>query len=179
MNKQFIDKQKLAEQFVKETGFSPGQLSIGVGYIDDLIDKQPVAFDMDMVIDQLEDYGKYKGILENKNGKCENYIPVSMAIKIVKAAGLNGVLGYLTKEDYFELDTKNNTPKRITITVNKSGDWSILRCGDEFETSGHRLSNWDWSMLLRQLGYEVEVIEVSNEKMESIQVKRLMDRGNI
>lgn len=33
-------------------------------------------------------------------------------------------------------------------------------------------------MLLRQLGYEVEVIEVSNEKMESIQVKRLMDRGN-
>lgn len=30
MNKQFIDKQKLAEQFVKETGFSPGQLSIGV-----------------------------------------------------------------------------------------------------------------------------------------------------
>ena len=38
MNKQFIDKQKLSEQFVKETGFSPGQLSIGVGYIDDLID---------------------------------------------------------------------------------------------------------------------------------------------
>lgn len=75
MNKQFIDKQKLAEQFSKESG------QVGVGYIDDLIDKQPVAFDMDMVIDQLEDYGKYKGILENKNGKCENYIPVSMAVK--------------------------------------------------------------------------------------------------
>lgn len=173
MNKQFIDKQKLAEQFSKESG------QVGVGYIDDLIDKQPVSFDMDMVIDQLEDYGKYKGILKNENGKCENYIPVSMAVKIVKAAGLNGALGYLTKEDYFELDTKNNNPKRITITVNKSGDWSILRCGDEFETSGHRLSNWDWSMLLRQLGYEVEVIEVSNEEMESIQVKRLMDRGDI
>lgn len=38
MNKQFIDKQKLAEQFVKETGFSPGQLSIGVGCLDELID---------------------------------------------------------------------------------------------------------------------------------------------
>ena len=38
MNKQFIDKQKLAEQFVKETGFSPGQLSIVFGYIDELID---------------------------------------------------------------------------------------------------------------------------------------------
>jgi hypothetical protein len=108
MNKQFIDKQKLSEQFVKETGFSPGQLSIGVGYIDDLIDKQPVAFDMDMVIDQLEDYGKYKGILKNENGKCENYIPVSMAVKIVKAAGLNGVLGYLTKEDYFGSDSNDN-----------------------------------------------------------------------
>lgn len=34
-------------------------------------------------------------------------------------------------------------------------------------------------MLLRQLGYEVEVIEVSNEEMENIQVKRLMDRGII
>lgn len=172
MNKQFIDKQKLAEQFVKETGFSPGQLSIGVGYIDDLIDKQPVAFDMDMVINQLEDYGKYKGILKNENGKCENYIPVSMAVKIVKAAGLNGVLGYLTKEDYFELDTKNDNHKRIIITTNESGDWSILQYGDEFETSDHSLSNWDWLMLLRQLGYEVEVIEVSNEEME-IQVKKI------
>lgn len=168
MNKQFIDKQKLAEQFVKETGFSPGQLSIGVGYIDDLIDKQPVVFDMDMVIDQLEDYGKYKGVLKNKNGKCENYIPVSMAIKIVKAAGLNGVLGYLTKEDYFQLDTKNNTPKRITITTNESGDWSILKYGDGFETGGHSLSNWAWSMLLRKLGYEVDVIEISDEEMERI-----------
>lgn len=34
-------------------------------------------------------------------------------------------------------------------------------------------------MLLRQLGYEVEVIKISDEEMESIQVKRLMDRGNI
>lgn len=47
MSREFIDKQKLAEQFAKETGFPPGQ--VGVGYIDDLIDKQPVAFDMDMV----------------------------------------------------------------------------------------------------------------------------------
>lgn len=161
MNKQFIDKQKLVEQFVKETGFSPGQLSIGVGYIDDLIDKQPIVFDMDMVIDQLEEYGKYKGILKNENGKCQNYIPVSMAVKIVKAAGLNGVLGYLTKEDYFGLDTKSNNSKRITITTNESGDG--------FEISGHSLSNWAWSMLLRQLGYEVDMIEISNEEMERIQ----------
>lgn len=163
MNKQFIDKQKLAEQFLKETGFSPGKLSIGVGYIDDLIDEQPVAFDMDMVIDQLEDYGKYKGVLKNKNGKCENYIPVSMAVKIVKAAGLNG-----SKEDYFELDMENNTTEKISITVNKSGDRSILQYGDEFKVIGHSLSNWDWLMLLRQLGYEVDVIEISDAEMEDI-----------
>lgn len=54
MSREFIDKQKLAEQFAKETGFSPGQ--VGVGYIDDLIDEQPVAFDMDMVIDQIRLY---------------------------------------------------------------------------------------------------------------------------
>lgn len=163
MSKQFIDKQKLAEQFAKETGFSPGQLSIGVGYIDDLIDEQPVAFDMDMVIDQLEDYGKYKGVLKNKNGKCENYIPVSMAVKIVKAAGLNG-----SKEDYFELDMENNTTEKISITVNKSGDRSILQYGDEFKVIGHSLSNWDWLMLLRQLGYEVDVIEISDAEMDGI-----------
>lgn len=163
MSNQFIDKQKLAEQFAKETGFSPGQLSIGVGYIDDLIDEQPVAFDMDMVIDQLEDYGKYKGVLKNKNGKCENYIPVSMAVKIVKAAGLNG-----GKEDYFELDRENNTTEKISITVNKSGDRSILQYGGEFKVIGHSLSNWDWLMLLRQLGYEVDVIEISDAEMEDI-----------
>lgn len=135
MNKQFIDKQKLAEQFSKESG------QVGVGYIDDLIDKQSVAFDMDMVVDQLEDYGKYKGILKNKNGKCENYIPVSMAIKIVKAAGVNGALGYLTKEDYFKSDSDDNDSKTITKTTSRSGDRSILKYGDDFETSGHSLSN--------------------------------------
>lgn len=173
MSKQFIDKQKLVEQFVKETGFSSGQLSIGVGYIDDLIDKQPVAFDMDMVVDQLEDYGKYKGILKNENGKCENYIPVSIAVKIVKAAGLNGVLGYLTKEDYFKSDSDDNDSKTITITTSRSGDRSTLKYGDDFEISGHSLSNWDWLMLLRQLGYKVDMIEVSNEEMEAIQVKKI------
>lgn len=55
MNKQFIDKQKLAEQFSKESG------QVGVGYIDDLIDKQPVAFDMDMVVDQVRRLRKIQG----------------------------------------------------------------------------------------------------------------------
>lgn len=86
-----------------------------------------------------------------------------MAVKIVKAAGLNG-----SKEDYFELDRENNTTEKISITVNKSGDRSILQYGDEFKVIGNSLSNWDWLMLLRQLGYEVDVIEISDAEMEDI-----------
>lgn len=88
MYNKFIDKQKLAEQFVKETGFSPGQ--IGVGYIDDLIDKQPVAFDMDIVIEQLRLYvalnGKY--ICGDNSIDETVYIPVNIAIEIVKLCGI-------------------------------------------------------------------------------------------
>lgn len=45
-----------------------------------IIMQQPVAFDMDMVLDQLEDYGKYKGLLYCEGEGFENYIPVSVAI---------------------------------------------------------------------------------------------------
>ncbi len=97
MNKQFIDKQKLAEQFVKETGFSPGQ--VGVGYIDDLIDKQPVAFDMDMVIEQLRLYAALNGkYICGDNSMDETvYIPVNIAIEIVKLCGIGDPYRFLRK----------------------------------------------------------------------------------
>lgn len=62
---------------------------------DQVIMKEPTVLDMDMVLNQLEDYGKYKGILKLDNGGCENYIPVSVAKQIVRCKGLGGVLGYL------------------------------------------------------------------------------------
>ena len=37
-----------------------------------------------MILDQLEDYGKYKGILRCEGEGFENYIPVSVAKQIVK-----------------------------------------------------------------------------------------------
>ena len=97
MNKQFIDKQKLAEQFVKETGFSPGQ--VGVGYIDDLIDKQPVAFDMDRVIDQIRLYAALNGkYICGDNSIDETvYIPVNIAIEIVKLCGIGDPYRLLRK----------------------------------------------------------------------------------
>lgn len=97
MNKQFIDKLKLAEQFVKETGFSPGQ--VGVGYIDDLIDKQPVDFDMDMVIEQLRLYAALNGkYICGDNSMDETvYIPVNIAIEIVKLCGIGDPYRFLRK----------------------------------------------------------------------------------
>lgn len=97
MYNKFIDKQKLAEQFVKETGFSPGQ--IGVGYIDDLIDKQPVAFDMDMVIEQLRLYAALNGkYICGDNSMDETvYISVNIAIEIVKLCGIRDPYRFLRK----------------------------------------------------------------------------------
>ena len=97
MYNKFIDKQKLAEQFVKETGFYPGQ--IGVGYIDDLIDKQPVAFDMDMVIEQLRLYAALNGkYICGDNSIDETvYIPVNIAIEIVKLCGIRDPYRFLRK----------------------------------------------------------------------------------
>ena len=97
MSREFIDKQKLAEQFAKETGFSPGQ--VGVGYLDDLIDKQPVAFDMDMVIEQLRLYAALNGkYICGDNSMDETvYIPVNIAIEIVKLCGIGDPYRFLRK----------------------------------------------------------------------------------
>lgn len=58
----------------------------------------PTFFDMNTVLQQLEDYGKYKGVLYVEDDKCENYIPVSVAKQIVKGRGLGGVLGYMEEK---------------------------------------------------------------------------------
>ena len=56
---------------------------------------------------------------------------------------------------------------RVKIISNESGDWEILRC-DEFEASGHRLSNYDYKELLEYLGYDCDIEEISDEEMEKI-----------
>ena len=53
-------------------------------------------FDIVKVLEQLEVYGKYKGVLRWCEGEnFEKYIPVSVAKQIVKGRGLGGALGYL------------------------------------------------------------------------------------
>lgn len=64
---------------------------------DDLCDSE--SFNIDMVLAQLEEYGKCKGVLHCNEDKCENYIPVSVAKQIVRSRGLDRVLGYLEGEN--------------------------------------------------------------------------------
>lgn len=63
--------------------------------VGEAIDKTTTEFDLNMVLEQLEDYGKYKGILCCEGESFENYIPVSVAKQIVRERGLEGVLGYM------------------------------------------------------------------------------------
>ena len=56
------------------------------------------SFDIDNVLEQLEDYGKYKGLLRCEGEGFENYIPVSIAKQIVRGRGLCKALGYM--EEY-------------------------------------------------------------------------------
>ena len=95
-----ICADKLMESIVKIFHCKP---FIEVGntyeYIDKIVDDELTAFDIDTVLDQLEDYGNYKGILKLDNDSCENYIPVSIAKQIVKGRGLGGVLGYLGEKE--------------------------------------------------------------------------------
>jgi len=57
----------------------------------------------------------------------------------------------------------------IELITCESGDWEVLRVnlGEDFETSGHSIDNWDWIELLKILGYEVEKREISDEDMEN------------
>jgi len=97
--KRLIEANVLLKNIINKFGCKP---FIEVGntyeYLDKIIAEAQTAFDIDKVLDQIEDYGKYKGVLMCDDEKCERYIPVSMAKQIVRGKGLGGVLGYLEKE---------------------------------------------------------------------------------
>lgn len=52
-----------------------------------LLNQQPTAFDVDKVVEQLEDYGKYKGILMDNGETLDNYLPVLKCKQLVKGGG--------------------------------------------------------------------------------------------
>ena len=57
----------------------------------------------------------------------------------------------------------------IELISCESGDWEILTVnyGEDFQASGHSISNWDWIRLLSILGFEVDKKEISDEDMEN------------
>lgn len=61
------------------------------------------------------------------------------------------------------------TKPLIELIVCESGDWKVLRVnlGEDFEFQGHSIPNHEWIRLLKLLGYEVEVREISDEDMEN------------
>ncbi len=94
-----IDADNLMKSIVKIFGCKP-YIEVGntYEYVDKIIDDEVASFDIGMVLDQLEDYGKYNGVLMCNGDKSENYIPVSVAKQIVRGRGLGGVLGYLEEK---------------------------------------------------------------------------------
>lgn len=121
MSREFIDKQKLAEQFAKETGFSSGQ--VGVGYIDDLIDKQPVAFDMDRVIDQIRLYAA----IYNAEDRLQNFGMVSNSYIRAYDADTNEELFKYELDEDFSLETGIVAGE----LYRKNGEWKFnaIGCG--------------------------------------------------
>lgn len=87
-------KLLLNRSFVGE--ISP-QNEVSIGEIATLIKDEPVAYDVDAVLDQLENCGNHRGVLKREDEKCESYIPVSLAIQIVKGQVRNNAFGYMRK----------------------------------------------------------------------------------
>ena len=58
----------------------------------------------------------------------------------------------------------------IKLTTCESGDWEILEMnlGEDFRISGHSINNYHWIALLGQLGFEVEIEEISDGEMEKL-----------
>lgn len=85
----------------------------GIETVIEYAEKMSIVFDMGMVLEQLEDYGRYKGVLHSDGDMCENYIPVSAAKKIVIGRGLGRVLGYMAEDKgqeklvQYDLDEKS------------------------------------------------------------------------
>lgn len=58
------------------------------------IDAQPTAYDINKVIELIEDYGKYKGVsAPTGDGEWENFISVSVAKQIVREQKIYGEKG--------------------------------------------------------------------------------------
>jgi len=59
----------------------------------------------------------------------------------------------------------------INIIINNlgSGDWIVVKNGDEVLHSAHRIGAMDLMAILEQLGHDTDIVEVDDETMEELQ----------
>ena len=79
-----ISRSALLKEFAKATSYGCG--SVGIKFVDDLIKKQPTAYDVDKVVEQMEEE---EMPLEDNDG---NYVscvvvPTRVAEMIIRAGG--------------------------------------------------------------------------------------------
>ena len=57
--------------------------------ISKIIDEMPNEFDLESILEQIEDYGKYQGMLvANSKDDWNNYVPVKGVKEIIKKGGM-------------------------------------------------------------------------------------------
>lgn len=167
-----IDLDKLkefpirADSYDKENGSS--EFISGIESLMEYAENLQAEFDIDMVLDQLKDYGKYKGILKCDNGKSENYIPVSVAKQIVRGKGLGGVLGYLGGElNIMDKNIENKLKEWVTGNYKQyATGWTSERsqgndcdCFDDGVENGTSWAAWQVGNILGMELEEPESIE--------------------
>jgi len=56
---------------------------------------------------------------------------------------------------------------KIRLISNESGDWKVLLLNGKIYEEGHDIPSHTWVDLIRDLGYEVDAEEVTDEEMEN------------
>lgn len=75
--------------------------------VSEIIDELPNEINLQSMCEQIEDFGKYKGMLakHDENTDWENYVPIRAVKEIIKGKGL--------EENYEEVLTKINKKEKI------------------------------------------------------------------
>ena len=55
----------------------------------------------------------------------------------------------------------------IKLISCESGDWHVLSSSEGFEYSGHSIPDYVWLDLIKELGFNTEKKEISDEDMEN------------
>ena len=55
---------------------------------------------------------------------------------------------------------------KVITNSRGSGDWTVVKQGNETLFEGHRVTNMELASILEQLGHETDIVEVTDEQMD-------------